>query len=191
MYKYHVHIFTLYHLYLILYSYHIHLTLYTFLGVASIGQVHKAVLKHNKHVIAIKFQNPNIENKFKQDIKTLKLFTKYAMPQHYSAFTEIEKQFITEFNYKKEAHNLNLAYTYLQKTKFKNLIEIPKPYLLLCSKNILIMEYLDGIQLIHGIKQHYAKLVDETRKNFSGETRKNDDAGTQINFEEELEKRQN
>ena len=65
------------------------------LGVASIGQVHKARLKRNGQLVAVKMQVPGIEKKFRSDIKTLKSFCRLAMPQHLSAFNEIEKQFLT------------------------------------------------------------------------------------------------
>jgi hypothetical protein len=38
--------------------------------------------------------------------RTLKSFCRLAMPQHVSAFNEIEKQFVTEFDYRGEASNL-------------------------------------------------------------------------------------
>lgn len=65
------------------------------LGVASIGQVHKARLRKNNEEVAVKLLIPGIEPKFRADIKTLKYFCKLAMPQHVSAFEEIEKQFCT------------------------------------------------------------------------------------------------
>ena len=65
------------------------------IGVASIGQVHKAVLKHSKQRVAVKLLIPGMENKFRVDIRTLKAFCQLAMPQHVSGFDEIEKQFCT------------------------------------------------------------------------------------------------
>jgi aarF domain-containing kinase len=65
------------------------------LGVASIGQVHRAVLKHNKQEVAVKLLVPGIENKFRSDIRTIQSFCRLAMPQHVTAFDEIEKQFCT------------------------------------------------------------------------------------------------
>ena len=50
-------------------------------GVASIGEVHKAVLKGTKEVVAVKILVPNIEHKFRADIRTLKSFCQIAMPQ--------------------------------------------------------------------------------------------------------------
>jgi aarF domain-containing kinase len=65
------------------------------LGVASIGQVHRAVLKHTKQVVAVKILVPDIEKKFRSDIRTIKSFCELAMPQHVTSFDETEKQFCT------------------------------------------------------------------------------------------------
>lgn len=65
------------------------------LGVASIGQVHKAVLRKTGQTVAVKLLVPGIEARFRSDIKTLKGFCELAMPQHVTAFDEIEKQFCT------------------------------------------------------------------------------------------------
>lgn len=65
------------------------------IGVASIGQVHRAVLKHSKQQVAVKLLIPGMEKKFRVDIRTLKAFCQLAMPQHVTGFDEIEKQFCT------------------------------------------------------------------------------------------------
>jgi aarF domain-containing kinase len=77
----------------------------TALGIASIGEVHKCRLKKTGQVVALKFQFPGMEQRFRADIRTLKAFCELAMPQHVSGFKEIEKQFTTEFDYRKEAEN--------------------------------------------------------------------------------------
>jgi predicted unusual protein kinase regulating ubiquinone biosynthesis (AarF/ABC1/UbiB family) len=61
----------------------------------SLGQVHKAVLKTTGETVAVKVLCPGMESKFRADIRTLKSFCRLAMPQHVTAFAEIEKQFCT------------------------------------------------------------------------------------------------
>lgn len=65
------------------------------IGVASIGQVHRATLRSNGRKVAVKILVPGIEAKFRSDIRTLKSFCELAMPQHVSSFDEIERQFVT------------------------------------------------------------------------------------------------
>ncbi len=65
------------------------------LGVASIGQVHRARLRATGELVAIKLQLPNMEKVFRADVATVKAFCELAFPQHVSSFNEIEKQFMT------------------------------------------------------------------------------------------------
>lgn len=49
------------------------------IGVASIGEVHRARLKSNNKLVAVKLQFPNMEVRFRADIKTIKDFCDFAM----------------------------------------------------------------------------------------------------------------
>lgn len=141
------------------------------IGVASIGQVHKAVMRqefcrsklnmHNlksvqERTVAIKFIAPKMEQKFRSDISTLKAFCQLAMPQHVSSFNEVEKQFLSEFNYTREGQNLQLIYDNMM-PRFSDLVTIPRP--LLTSKSILIMEFLNGSRIVDGITSYYQKYM--------------------------------
>ena len=106
------------------------------LGVASIGQVHKAILRSTGEEVAVKLLVPGIENRFRADIKTLRTFCKLAMPQHVSGFDEIERQFCTEFDYRAEAQNLETIRKNVL-PKWSRVVDIPKPHLHFCSKHIL------------------------------------------------------
>jgi predicted unusual protein kinase regulating ubiquinone biosynthesis (AarF/ABC1/UbiB family) len=53
------------------------------------------VLRKTGQAVAVKLLVPGIEERFRSDIKTFKRFCELAMPQHVSAFAEIEKQFLT------------------------------------------------------------------------------------------------
>lgn len=129
------------------------------LGVASIGQVHRAVLRENGQEVAVKILVPGMEEKFRSDIRTIKSFCKLAMPQHVSAFDEIEKQFLTEFDYRKEGLALDLARKNTMPRWGDKGVVIPAPLLPLCSKHLLVMEFLRGTKLVDGIRAQYAKLA--------------------------------
>ena len=128
------------------------------IGVASIGQVHRAVLRKSGKEVAVKFLVPGIESKFRGDIKTIRGFCEFALPQHVPAFAEIERQFCTEFDYRGEAQNLALIRNNLRE-KYKDRIEIPEPHLDLCSKHILVMEFLDGVNFVAGVKEQFSRLA--------------------------------
>lgn len=89
------------------------------LAVASIGEVHGARLRPEimaslaaagepleSPEVVVKIQLPNIKRRFRADIKTIITFCTLAMPQHVPPMQEIEKQFLTEFDYTLEAANL-------------------------------------------------------------------------------------
>lgn len=128
------------------------------LGVASIGQVHRAKLRNSGKEVAVKIQLPGIERRFRADIFTIKWFCWLAMPQHFTAFDEIEKQFCTEFDYAKEGENLKLIRDAML-PKWSSLVDIPSPYLEYCSKHVLVMEFLHGVKLVDGIRAKYRKLA--------------------------------
>ena len=155
------------------------------LGVASIGTVHRARLSdaYGGKEVAVKVQAPGIERKFRADIRTCIDFCKLAMPQHALPLEEIERQFLTEFDYRAEAENLREIRDALglddrgeetrardgrffrRRTKSKSSswrrkIAVPEPYLDLCSREVLVMELLPGVKLVDGFR---ARLRDIAR----------------------------
>ena len=128
------------------------------LGVASIGEVHRAVLRKTKEVVAVKILVPGIEKRFRSDISTLRAFCKLAMPQHVSGFAEIEKQFLTEFDYRAEADNLYRVRANVL-PKWSSKVDIPRPHLELCSRHILVMDYMKGVKLVDGIMAGLEKVA--------------------------------
>jgi aarF domain-containing kinase len=122
-------------------------------GCASIGQCHKATLKDGS-VVAIKVMMPGIERQFRSDLKTMKAFCTLAMPQHVSPLDEIEKQFLTEFDYKLEAKNLRLVHDNIM-PKWGDQVKIPRAYEELCTPEVLVMEFLPGIKLVDGVRNQW------------------------------------
>ena len=135
------------------------------LGVASIGQVHKAVLRETGETVAVKIQIPDIETCFRSDIATITNFCELALPQFVPTFAEMEKQFCTEFDYRGEAKNLNTVRE-LVLPEWEHVAYIPKPHLDYCSQHILTMEYVEGVRLIDGIKDQYRRVAEATGQSY-------------------------
>mmetsp|Transcript_31701 Transcript_31701/g.94855 ORF Transcript_31701/g.94855 Transcript_31701/m.94855 type:complete len:432 (-) Transcript_31701:116-1411(-) len=144
------------------------------IGAASIGQVHRAVLIDGSHVV-VKVMYPEVERLFRGDVRTIKMFAQVAQPVHVPNLIEIEKQFMTEFDYKKESQQLAKVRENLVKAGLaggaRKLCAVPKPYLELCTKRVLVMEELEGVKLAVGLKsdmeRHAAragKTPDDFRK---------------------------
>lgn len=115
---------------------------------ASIGQVHKAVLKDGSEV-AIKIQFPNIRKTIKNDLNSLKFFINKLglLPADFNVnhyFTLCENQLIAESDYKLEAENI---------LKFSNLcraqdhLKVPKVIEKFSTDEILTMSFEEGYEL--------------------------------------------
>eukprot|EP01061_Rhynchopus_euleeides_P006171 TRINITY_DN15244_c0_g1_i1.p2 TRINITY_DN15244_c0_g1~~TRINITY_DN15244_c0_g1_i1.p2 ORF type:complete len:545 (+),score=281.95 TRINITY_DN15244_c0_g1_i1:60-1694(+) len=132
-------------------------------GVASIGQVHRAVLRDSGKEVAVKVQHWGAEELFSGDIRTQKNFCKWFMPQHVPAMDEIEKQHLTEFNYVEEAKNLDTIKRQID-PKWSSKIAVPGSHPEYCTKRVLTMDYLHGVKLIDGIRRSYRDLAERMGK---------------------------
>lgn len=128
------------------------------LGAASIGQAHRAVLLDGQEV-AVKVQHPDAETFFRWDIKTIQDFCRYFQPVHLPFLVEVEKQFMTEFNYIEEARNLDLVRKNIANSPYAAKVAIPEPRIELCTKEVLVMEFLKGRKLLDGIHDHFEAIA--------------------------------
>jgi aarF domain-containing kinase len=127
------------------------------MGAASIGQVHRGRLKDGREVV-VKVMYPGVERLFRWDLKSLKDFAWLAQPMHLPYLNEIEKQFLTEFDYLKEAHNLEKVRQNIMPTWGRQ-VAVPQPVLELCSTHVLVMTHLSGKKLTDGVRDHYRKIA--------------------------------
>ena len=142
------------------------------LGSASIGQVHKATLRDGR-TVAVKVQyGAGNEEIMRKDIQNGKLAFRVLAPEQVAVLDEVEAQFATEFDYRKEAENLATVRANLRRGGFLRrsswsgwwggggAVEVPEPIEDLCRKDVLVMSYLDGDNLVDGIQ----RLGDEAAK---------------------------
>ena len=150
------------------------------IGSAAIGQVHRATLRDGTPVV-VKVRYPNVERLLRGDIRTIKstyinshkegdqhhapalmhcfplgtVFAQVAQPVHVPALEEIEKQFMTEFDYVQEAEQLETVRRNLAKAGLEGpskLCRVPKAYMEYCTTRVLVMEELQGGKLADGLK---------------------------------------
>ncbi|KAF4660970.1 hypothetical protein FOZ61_003641 [Perkinsus olseni] len=122
-------------------------------GSASIGQCYRGVLReeYGGHEVAIKVQPENIEEQFRADLASCRAFCKMALPQLVQPLDEIESQFLTEFDYRLEAENMEEIREKIM-PHWGHKVVIPKSHLNLCTKRVLVMEYLrGGTKLLDGL----------------------------------------
>lgn len=116
----------------------------------SFGQVYRAKLKDGRDVV-LKVKRKNLLKKVNFDlalVSFLSFFFKLFYPQKLvdidgviSTFRKVTKQ---ELDYKKEVENAVFFYNLYKDHKT---VFIPKTYADLCSKNVIVQEYVEGVSL--------------------------------------------
>jgi ubiquinone biosynthesis protein len=129
------------------------------LAAASLAQVHRAVLK-GKHVV-LKVQRPDIIEITKLDIDIMHNLA--ALAERYSSrlylvnptgiAEEFASQIKKELDFRMEANNQRL---FARNFAGDGTIHIPDVYPKLCTKRVITMEYLDGINI-----SDTQRLIDE------------------------------
>ncbi len=129
---------------------------------ASISQVHKAVLK-NKDKVAVKIQRPDVKKIMETDIEIMFYFAK-LLENHMPSIRkfnptkiieEFKKWTEKELDFKREAVNIKIFAKNFSRDKA---IKIPKIHDDFTTNKILVMEFIDGIEL-HNIKQIKKKKI--------------------------------
>ncbi|MDX9742939.1 MAG: AarF/UbiB family protein [Arcobacteraceae bacterium] len=137
---------------------------------ASIGQVHIGYLKGEK--VAVKLRRVGIKERVQADIKIISffntlfrpLFSKHTKNSIEAVIREFSKMILQEVSLKHEVENL-IEFSEVYKDFG---ILFPKPYLELCTDEVIVMSFMDGFRfddkenLLHyGIdfKEIIAKLV--------------------------------
>lgn len=121
------------------------------LGSASIAQVHRAVLKDGKDVV-VKVQRRNIKDIMVTDIKVLKkalrMLHAEKILQNIVSFDDILDELLSitleEMNFLIEAEHITEFYDANKEIKF---IKVPKVINKLTTEKVLVMEYIDGINI--------------------------------------------
>ncbi|WP_277673883.1 ABC1 kinase family protein [Piscibacillus halophilus] len=122
-------------------------------GVASIGQVHEAVLKSGERV-AVKVQRPQVDQQIHTDLEILreiavraeKRFDWAERHQVTNVVEEFSKAIKDELNYVTEGRNADLM---AKQFSDDSTIKIPTIYWDYTSKKVLTMEFIDGIKINH------------------------------------------
>lgn len=113
---------------------------------ASIGQVYRGRLDDGR-TVAIKIQYPDIASKVRADLKNLQLVTKLAAKKMPASNTqaivaEVQRQMIKEVDYRTElAHHQRIFDAFRGHPAWR----IPEPIAELCTEQVLVTEYLDGV----------------------------------------------
>ncbi len=119
------------------------------LGVASIGQVHRAVTLDGKDVV-LKIQKPGIKPKIEADLRIMTLLAKLLadnIPElrryrPVELVREFERSLMRELDFTIEARNADRIRKNMRKLKW---VIIPKVYWKYTSTTLSVQEFIDGI----------------------------------------------
>lgn len=120
------------------------------LASASIAQVHRARLRSGEDV-AVKVKHPGVEEKIFNDLKLLRQMSRVIrfLPQTsvwnpIEVVDELKAALDLELNFQHEAENIRQFRDLCQDVKY---IAIPALYPDCSSRDVLVMEYIDGIKV--------------------------------------------
>ena len=140
------------------------------LGAASIGQAHAATLRESGQSVVVKVQFPDAKKYFVMDMATIKAFCRLASPENVALMDEIERQFVTEFNYTSEAELQRQAAVNLM-PHFKDRVVVPLPIdehhpcnplgegASMCTPLLLTSERLRGRSLLSAQREQLNKMA--------------------------------
>lgn len=128
---------------------------------ASIGQVHVGYLKKSGQKVAIKVQHPHARTLLTDDFWSLKViasFVSWVEPE-YKFFEILMREWAQEaekeLDFCTEASHLELAREALGRkdvwstnsNRLSFQVEVPQPFSEFCSRNVLIMEFCEGVRV--------------------------------------------
>ena len=121
------------------------------LGSASVAQVHKARLVSGE-LVAVKIQRPHVQEIMAQDISIMRSLARYASKfmgdeqflDLQSVVDELWQSFREETDFLVEARSLAEFRRNNAECEF---IDCPMPYPSLCTKHVVVMDYIEGIPI--------------------------------------------
>ncbi|KAG5513789.1 hypothetical protein PMAC_000827 [Pneumocystis sp. 'macacae'] len=132
-------------------------------GVASLAQVHRAIIKENGREVAVKIQHPSLKNFIVIDIfltkKILNLIKRFFPEFTLTWLTEeMEFSLFQELNFKEEEKNAIRTKKHFQKVKR---FSVYIPEIIWSKKRILVMEYIRGAR----VDNHEYMLINNISRN--------------------------
>lgn len=116
---------------------------------ASMGQVHRAQIKHSQEWIALKIQYPNVDKAIESDLKALKTLLNMMglVPKEFNPdplFDEVRTMLEQEVRYDQEAELTNVYRTHLEGD---SRYLVPKVYSEFCGSKVLATEFMPGLRV--------------------------------------------
>lgn len=135
------------------------------IGAASIAQVHQGIWKKTGQKVAIKIQYPGAEVVMKNDLMNLRILAEFLQRTELkfdvlSAIKELQKNIMNEFNFEREGGHMRIIGDFLSKRC--NEVKLPQP--IFFNKKVLVMSFVEGLNLCRIAEFKNSKLVKLPRK---------------------------
>lgn len=136
------------------------------LAAASIGQVHRAVLKNTHEEVVVKILRPQVKTIMREDLNILLDFadwitakSQWAESMGFKALAEgFANSMKEETDFSIEARNMIQIRNILKHSKLG--VKIPKVYEEYSNENILVMEYVKGVSIAELDKYDFPIYID-------------------------------
>ncbi|KAL7517784.1 hypothetical protein ACHAWX_002675 [Stephanocyclus meneghinianus] len=139
-------------------------------GSASIAQAHRAVLRptssspgeREPQRVIVKVQYPEVAELFAADLANLEWATYFFAPENMEVAKAMRKRHENELDFRIEADNLRRCAADMQRHGVEpSLVRIPRVRneTGICSKNVLVMEYLEGMALSDVIQEEQERVA--------------------------------
>lgn len=123
------------------------------LAAASIGQVHKAVLRRTNEQVVVKLLRPEVKEIMRDDLSILVEFATWVSSKSTWAeslgFKELAIGFAValreEIDFNSEARNMMQFTNMMKKSKLR--VQIPRVYPEYSNENLLVMDFVDGVSV--------------------------------------------
>lgn len=136
---------------------------------ASLAQVHRATLRSNGQEVAVKVQRPNVIETVSKDLYVLRraaevyqaIMDRFA-PQQRTDYVALLNEwaigFYTELDFKNEATNQVRFRAMMEEAGVKD-VYVPEVYMDLCSRYVVVTEWVDGVKLLECSPDEINELV--------------------------------
>ncbi|KAL3790967.1 hypothetical protein HJC23_004949 [Cyclotella cryptica] len=141
------------------------------IGAASIAQAHRATLRPSSSStssnetpqrVIVKVQYPEVADLFAADLSNLEWATRLFAPENLEVAKAMRKRHENELDFRIEAENLRQCASDMQRHGVEpSLVRIPRVRneTGICSKNVLVMEYLEGMSLSDVIQEEQDRVA--------------------------------
>ena len=132
------------------------------LGAASIAQVHLARLRHSNETVVVKIQYPEVQKQLSADLWNMEMAVTLISPENKPLAQTLRERHARELDFRNEAAHLRECTANMQAHGLEpRIVRIPRVYNQtgLCNKNILVMEYLEGVSLQRILSEEQERLA--------------------------------